>query len=615
MSWLSPAAYLSASAGALFCLGGERPATALGAALAVVACLALGVLVSASQAPLGQAAGGDMRIAWSVLALTLAMLAAFLFMSLTSYSGILMTWEGPVISGFEADLRVHTTLPAFALQRLLWNRGLLSMGQDSLFYGLPTFTLFQVAGISLRTLRLTAAVATLAGVAMAFLFAKRFFDPFTAAALAIVLALSPCVLFYARYGSSVAGMLVAVWIALWGACHFLVKERPTAIDGALCAGGAYLATLQYATGRLVALFLLGFVPLFVVFRRRRPRPWAGVAVFLVLAAGTWLAQRRFDRDSWLLAVRGEQLLGFLKHPDSLRDYLGRSMTPADVTWRDRVELAGRLIRSNAPAYADLVLPRKRLNERGGSLWSDPGPLPLHFASSLPLILWGLALSLRQLSREGRHLILVVGALTISVPLLLTNRADLPRLSCLVPFFAVWAALGLAAGWRTLQSTAVPRAVQILLAAGLAFGSGWAAYGALSYAGPPPPAPVAAALEQELATIEGPLQLGVLAEQRDLCLIRLPLLDRLRHQLHFPPTLIEHWVRDGLIENPASHPRAVERLAELSTEAPVLLGPADRFEAARPLLAARGLTITPGGTSEFPLLRVESDHVAGPPPDR
>jgi hypothetical protein len=113
-----------------------------------------------------------------------------------------------------------------------------------------------------------------------------------------------------------------------------------------------------------------------------------------------------------------------------------------------------------------------------------------------------------------------------------------------------------------------------------------------------------AIHREIAILGGPIQLGLAAEQRDLCLARLTLLERSRHLPEFPPTLIEYWVRDGLIDDPASHPKAVDRLVELSHRGAILLGPADRFVGARPLIVARDLPVIVSGTPDFALLRIQ-----------
>lgn len=88
---------------------------------------------------------------------------------------------------------------------------------------------------------------------------------------ALLVALSPSSLLYARHGTSLSGMLLACWAALWVALFVLAIERPLARHGLAAAGVFYVATLQYAPARLLGLYLVAFLAVDLLLRPRAGR--------------------------------------------------------------------------------------------------------------------------------------------------------------------------------------------------------------------------------------------------------------------------------------------------------------------------------------------------------
>jgi hypothetical protein len=89
---------------------------------------------------------------------------------------------------------------------------------------------------------------------------------------------------------------------------FLERDRHAWWMGAVAAGSLYLATLQYATGRIVALLLLGCAVVLSVVRPGRLgwRRLCGLASLCLVVVLVWEAQERHGATHALLEVRGER---------------------------------------------------------------------------------------------------------------------------------------------------------------------------------------------------------------------------------------------------------------------------------------------------------------------
>jgi hypothetical protein len=132
----------------------------------------------------------------------------------------------------------------------------------------------------------------LANVAVIHALSRRFFGPLVAAATAVLLGLNACALFYGRYGSSPAGTMLAVLLALAATWAFLEHDRSAWWLGAVCAAAFYAATLQYAAARIVVLILFAFIPFALAcqWRRLTWRRVVGLAVLVIAALAIWRAE-------------------------------------------------------------------------------------------------------------------------------------------------------------------------------------------------------------------------------------------------------------------------------------------------------------------------------------
>ena len=69
-----------------------------------------------------------------------------------------MVWEPSVTEGFAEAFYQGKTVPQYFLDCLAWNNGLVSNGHLTLLYGVLTYGLWAVRGVSPLTLRLIAAI-------------------------------------------------------------------------------------------------------------------------------------------------------------------------------------------------------------------------------------------------------------------------------------------------------------------------------------------------------------------------------------------------------------------------------------------------------------------------
>lgn len=552
------------------------------------------------------------------LAMVLLVGGSFLFYNLNGYSGeSLLIWEHAVMLRFGEALAAGQSVTHFTLQRFLWDDGVLSAGNTSLFYGAPTYTLFHMVGFSPWTLRCTAAVATLLSIAVSYALGRRFFGPLVAAAMAVSFGLNTCALFYGRYGSSPAGTVLAVLVALLATWLFLEREQSAWWRAPVCAAALYLATLQYSPGRIVVLILLAFIPIGLAFQWRQVgwRRMAGVAVIAFVALGVWRLESSFRRQGSFLEARGETFFALLKSPAYIKGLYGGGPVPPHIrpealSVHNKLELLGRTLQITGPQYLKLMLPALAPPTHGAVIDIDPPPLQLYYGPFVVFISWGAAESLRRW-RSWPRACLLLWVVLGTVPLLLTNRVDSHRLMLFVIPLSFLAALGVAEAARGMEQARVPRPLQHVFAAALALGALHNAVKLLNYEHLPQPF-ASRAIAAEVASVPGPVMVGVEGLQRELGWVYLSLLERTRQDPMRPGRLLEERIIHE-IQPPEGEPSEsnVRELQRLSTTATILLAPADNFRRVAAALESKGVRVTERGTPEFHLLRLDGGaQVAG-----
>ncbi len=496
-----------------------------------------------------------------VLVPTVLGLATFLVLNLGHYSGAMMVWEPSVLDGFFEAIRAGIGMLRFTLRQLLWSEGLVSRGDQSFLYGSLTYALLHLFGASRVTLRIGAAVLACLCVPALHLALRRRLGTVAAAGAALALATGAPLVFYGRYGTSLSGTLLGAILALWATWRFLDRGSDWAA-GLVCGTMLFLATLGYSPARPVVVALLAstVVSLLVRSRSFRWRQAAGVAALGgVLVAGIAL-QVAAGTTRYFLSARGEQVLAFFHHRDYLRSLLGREVRPEQLTGADRAAVVVGVLRHTLPELGALAaLPLIARTTGTDTVGTDPPRLPYAWAPLLPVLLWGLGVSLRR-GLEPEHLTLLAWGAAAIVPALLTTRFDAHRALLVVVPLAVWTGLGLADAATCLARAGIAPRWRAAAFALVVVGSGWCAADSITLR-EKPSFPYGPALQEEIASLPGRIILAADLDHREVGEATLALVQR---------TLDEGSDAGGPLEGSLLRPIIQRPSAEATWLAPLLL---------------------------------------------
>ena len=539
------------------------------------------------------------------LGAAVGLLLVFLFADLGGYPGWLMVWEPSVTEGFAEAFYQEKTLPQYLLACLAWNNGLVSNGHLTLLYGVLTYGLWAVHGISPLTLRLIAAILALACLVPAWFLARRLGPPQIAVMAVIVLTVNPALIFYGRYGISLSGTLLGVSVAIL-TCLLLVDNNVVRWWHGLLTGGAvFIATLGYSSGRLVVVSALVLIPILLLRERRHAsrQRWVAALLLLAMAAAICTLEAASERARYFFWARGEQIVGIMNTPVRIHRFLGREVEPEDLTLSDSAELVGRVLEQTLPELIDVwSYPFSSEVSVISVVQSDPPRLPLYPSALAVFVLWGMIAALRR-PMAGLHPFLFAWTAAICLPLLLTTRVDVHRLMLTIISLSLWAALGVHRATRILAACRVPAAAQVGCAALLLIAIA-ADNSRFLYHRSSPPVCLSSAVLTELEDIDGPVRLVFDTQHRDLGRVELPLLDRQRHSDERLPVKVSGSERDDLLHEGGPLHDATILLAEDLEQSSVIMAPAKNFQAAAWALHQHGAHIVERGPSDARFWRVD-----------
>ncbi len=516
--------------------------------------------------------------------------AFFLLADLGGYSGSLMVWEPESMRGLVEAAKSDMSWPRFAASRLLWGEGLVSTGHDSLLFGSGTYALWQLVAVSPTTLRLMSVLFAVACLPAVYWIGRVVGSLHVAAAALVVIAVNPVVLFYGRYGVSLTATFFAVLLLLGVFLRLLDPTREGWRHGLAAAAAAYLATLGYAPGRVVAVVVVITALLYGTGRWRRltrDRRHMFFVMVIVLAA-VWLVQVAFDRSREFVTVRREHILTTDLPPKWVEELLGEDADPENLTLHQRLIMA-KMVAGQELSNLKKVLsfPFVRSTHPWLVLGGDPPEFPLAQGPALLFACWGFSLSF-AIWRRRWPLLLVAAAAAASLPLLLTNRVDIHRMSLVVLPVGVWAAIGLVAASQVMRECRVPAAARhgvaaILLVLVAADNSTF-----LFYPQQQQPSLLVAAVETEIASIPEPVAVGIANDHRSEGEIELFLLDRRRLDPGDRGELLWQETATALTEEDGPDAMTIVQVEGMLHEATVLLAPRQDFDAAISDLHGRGM---------------------------
>lgn len=582
------------------------------AALGIAAVSLLVVILPADRTAERYVSGGRSAVPF-YLGTAMFSIAMLLLPRLGDYSGVLLTWESEVTQGFAEAFRGGVRVLPYLVQHLLWDDGLVSAGHTSLFYGIPTYALFHLVGFFPWSLRIVSVAAALASVLVIHILARRFFGRFVGAAVAMIFAVNPSVIYYGRYGTSLAGTLLAMLLAVYSSWLFL--ERGRWWLGALCAVSLYCATLQYAPARILVLVLLAWILILSLGRWRRLNRQRALGLVILVAAsiGVWAVQKHFGAHRSFLNARGEQFFNFVRQPNSVRSLFGKELIPRGTSSQllnpsERASLLFRVLETTVPQYLERIAPSIYTPARGNLLELDPPPLPLYPAPLAVFVAWGIARSFAR-PRSWQHVFLFVWLGVGSVPLLLTNRVDAHRMTLLVIPLSMCGAIGIREAALRMKEAGIPRGAMHGLAVLLALAVVVGDLDLLNYDQPPRPL-IGEALAREVDNVPGAVAVAALGDHRQLAWLQLHLLERVRRNSERAGFLLS-WNHVEGLRGPSPSEGEADRVLRLLQSATVLLSPAEEFRGARSWLERRGGRVSERGNHNRPILLLEG---AAPAPE-
>jgi hypothetical protein len=516
--------------------------------------------------------------------------ALFLFTDLGGYAGTLMVWEPESMKGLVEASKINVSWPRFATSRLLWGQGLVSTGHDSLLFGSGTYALWQLVGVSPTTIRLTAAFLGLACLPVAYRLGMRIGGAPVARAGVVVIAVNPVLIFYGRYGVALSATLFSVLLLVLICVRLVDPSQDRWWLGLAAAGAAFLATLGYAPGRVVAVATVTTTGLLGVWSWRwlpRGRRLA-LALMVIVLAGVWLVQASFDTPRDFIGVRGEQVMSASPRPDWVQQLLGDEADPERLTLHQRLTMAGHVIAERVPELGGVAsFSFKPVASAWYVIRRDPPDLPLIQGPLLLFALWGFVRSLVEW-RRGWPLLLAAALAAASLPILLTNRVDIHRISLSALPIVVWAAMGLVAASHVMRECRVPLAARNAVAAILLVLVAADNSTFLFYPRPLQRSRLVSAVQAEIASVHGPVAVGMASNHLSEGEIELVLLERQRLEPDLEGELLRRETVAALIDESGPDGMTLVQIEGMLHRATLILAPREPFDRAKRDLQARGM---------------------------
>lgn len=547
----------------------------------------------------------------SLILVAMLPVAGLLTYRLRSFSAIPLTWEATTMTALLAELQRPQSLWQILKGRLLWSDGILSAGETSLLFGMPSLILSREFGPSISLLRGVSVFWILGAVfTFALLFKRRFggFAPYIAT---LVFGLNELILIYGRYGSSIAGTMFAVVLAILLA--FRLAERGEFLCAFCFSLALYLATLGYGAARISVLILLLVFFLTIPFSSHsRGRRWGIVLIVVGVVGSVSFLEARYNRHNNLLKARAEQIFYMSSQNQLLftsTTLAAREDSKAPLSWQERVGVASELIqKATGPQLWKLLNPFSPEKRSQFPFQDDPPFIKIFAPSLFPWMLLGFW----AVWRPGRrHIAITCLSLVVLgvIPLVLTNRVDSYRAIFLTIPLSIWITVGIsefidAAG----RLTFVRGLICLALGLGLACGLIRRTHDLYS-----PPQPISA-LEGDIAyavsRVPGPLTAILNLDHKVESTVAVNLFTRFQDTGALggllPDNLAASLTNESIDANPAAFQRAVNLLDMGQV---LILAPAQHYKLTSGRLRALGHVVRTSGAPRFSVFVISKPEVS------
>jgi hypothetical protein len=534
---------------------------------------------------------------WAGVSFAVAVL--FLVTDLGGYADALLAWEPESSLGLVEAHKDRVPVHAFAATRMLWDQGVVSSGHHSLLYGTGTYLLWQLVGVSTTTLRLMSVLLAIACLPITFCVGRATGSSRVAAAAMVVIAVNPVFLFYGRYGTSVAATFFGVLLMLWAFERLSDPTGQRIWIGFAAGAAAYVATLAYSPARVVTVAVVTTSMAVGTWNWRRlaPRRRQAFGLLAVTLAALWMVQETAGTADNFVTANSEQVFSFA--PEQVEEFFGEEMDTSQLTKEQRRIMVGNVVKRAVSDYGRVLSDSFAPSPTAISvLFEDPPQLPLVQGPLLLFALWGFVRSFAY-ARRGWPLLLLASLAATTLPLFLTTRVDIHRLSIAIVPITLWAAIGIVAAGRVAHACGLSPATRHSFAVIFIV---LAVSGNSTFLFSPDTTDRARLKENiltEIAESPYPVALALTGDFSLASEFQLNFLGRQTNDSVLPERIVR-----GLCADPEFDPYALALAQEKLHCATLILAPREFFQDIAGVLEKRGATVRSTGDLTTGLLRVD-----------
>jgi 4-amino-4-deoxy-L-arabinose transferase-like glycosyltransferase len=364
--------------------------------------------------------------------------AALLLFELGSHPSFTYNWENNTADG------LFTFMDRPGLDIFHLTQGLMTDSGATPLVVLPAWFGLLVGGESVASMRWPVALIAAAAVPLLWLVGKRLVGKWVALLAALLMALSPAYLLYARTATDVGISLVPMLLTVYVLLRLL--DGPHQWWWALALQATLLlGAYGYAPVRFLWPFSVGMMIMEAILRKaQRKRLLLSAALTVVVMAGTITALDYDHEHNFIISVgyyysgRGEQVANLLASEQDYARTVGQSGDQLPST----LSLLAQTIGQNSADLANLLLDRDT-QPALSDYWNPHGRLIPLMLVPFFLLGFGRALWLARRRDAYRYRLLALFFLGFTVPMIFTSQVHIGRLIFAVPLLCLLIAIGVA----------------------------------------------------------------------------------------------------------------------------------------------------------------------------